>query len=44
MNFNKLVNTILEDGYVRKGTKKKGRRLVPNCVKESYNHTNTLNE
>lgn len=47
MNFNKLVHTILEkcwDSYVRKGTKKKGRRLVPNCVKESYNHTNILNE
>jgi hypothetical protein len=47
MNFNTLVNTILEkcwDGYVRKGTKKKGKRLVPNCVEESSLSTNILNE
>lgn len=41
MNFDKLVNIILEkcwDGYTRKGSKKKGRRRVPNCVKKIKNN------
>jgi hypothetical protein len=36
---NKLKSTVDEacwDGYRQVGMKKKGRKLVPNCVKESY--------
>ena len=35
--FNTLVVTLLEKcwkGYTQKGTKKKGKRIVPNCVKQ----------
>lgn len=34
--FDKLVEVILEKcwkGYVQKGMKKKGKKIVPNCVK-----------
>lgn len=36
--FNKLVHVLLEQcwkGYVKKGMKKKGKKLVPNCVKSN---------
>lgn len=36
MEFNKLVNVLLEKcwkGYEQKGMKKKGKKMVPNCVK-----------
>ena len=37
MKFNELVNILMEKcwkGYEQKGTKKKGKRIVPNCVKK----------
>jgi hypothetical protein len=37
MKFDVLIDTILEkcwDGYTQKGVKKKGKKMVPNCVKE----------
>jgi hypothetical protein len=37
MKFDKIVQIVLEKcwkGYVQKGTKKKGNRVVPNCVKK----------
>lgn len=37
--FNTLVNVLLEKcwkGYVQKGTKKKGKKIVPNCVKKKH--------
>lgn len=38
MKFNNLVNMLLEKcwkGYEQKGMKKKGKKMVPNCVKRS---------
>ena len=38
MEFDKLVNVLLEKcwkGYTQKGIKKKGKKMVPNCVKKS---------
>lgn len=37
MEFNKLVNILMEKcwkGYTQKGMKKKGKKMVPNCVKK----------
>jgi hypothetical protein len=37
MKFNKLINVLLEKcwkGYEQKGLKKKGKKVVPNCVKK----------
>jgi hypothetical protein len=36
MNFDNLVNLLMEKcwkGYTQKGIKKKGKKMVPNCVK-----------
>lgn len=36
--FDTLITIILEKcwkGYVKRGMKKKGKRLVPNCVKKT---------
>jgi len=38
MKFDNLVNVLLEKcwkGYEQKGMKKKGKKIVPNCVKKS---------
>ena len=38
MEFDKLVNVLLEKcwkGYTQKGMKKKGKKMVPNCVKKT---------
>jgi hypothetical protein len=35
MNFDKLVKVLTEKcwkGYTQKGMKKKGKKMVPNCV------------
>ncbi len=40
MKFNQLTKFILEKcwkGYEQKGTKKKGDKIVPNCVKKKFN-------
>jgi len=40
MKFNNLVNMLIEKcwkGYEQKGTKKKGKKMVPNCVKKKSN-------
>lgn len=40
MKFNRLVDTLLEKcwkGYEQKGMKKKGKKMVPNCVKKKSN-------
>lgn len=40
MEFNKLVNVLLEKcwkGYTQRGMKKKGKKMVPNCVKQKKN-------
>jgi len=37
MEFNKLFNLLHEKcwkGYTQKGMKKKGKKMVPNCVKK----------
>lgn len=37
--FNEYVSAVLEKcwkGYTQKGTKKKGKKTVPNCVEEGY--------
>jgi hypothetical protein len=37
MQFDKLVTILMEKcwkGYEQKGTKKKGKKMVPNCVKK----------
>ena len=39
-NFDKVVETIMEKcwkGYQQKGMKKKGKKMVPNCVKNKPN-------
>lgn len=36
MKFNELINILMEKcwkGYAQKGMKKKGKKMVPNCVK-----------
>ena len=38
MKFDEIVKTLMEkcwDGYTQKGMKKKGKKMVPNCVKKS---------
>ena len=40
MKFNQIVDTLMEKcwkGYEQKGTKKKGNKVVPNCVKKKPN-------
>lgn len=35
MEFNKLVNVLMEKcwkGYMQRGMKKKGKKMVPNCI------------
>jgi len=43
MKFNNLVNMLLEKcwkGYEQKGTKKKNKKMVPNCVKKQKKNKN----
>ena len=38
--FDQLVNLVMEKcwkGYQQKGMKKKGKKIVPNCVKKKPN-------
>lgn len=38
MKFNNIVNMLMEKcwkGYEQKGMKKKGKKMVPNCIKKS---------
>ena len=40
MKFNQICNALMEKcwkGYEQKGTKKKGNKTVPNCVKKKPN-------
>jgi len=40
MKFDEIVNVLLEKcwkGYTQKGMKKKGKKMVPNCVKKKSN-------
>jgi len=37
MKYNALIKTLLEKcwaGYEQKGMKKKGKKIVPNCVRK----------
>lgn len=36
LTFKRYINEKCWKGYKQKGTKRKGKRIVPNCVKEDY--------